>query len=100
MTAYEMRSSDWSSDVCSSVLAARGHRRRVEVDDDLATAIVGEGHLLARVGGQGEVGGGVSGGEALGHGISLLQTICNDVMCSACTFQMASSTHPPRWPPE
>src|SRR3546814_9972383 len=26
-TAYEMRISDWSSDVCSSVLSARPHRR-------------------------------------------------------------------------
>src|SRR3546814_4883775 len=40
-TAYEMRISDWSSDVCSSDLVGIGHdRRRVGVDEDDAIALL------------------------------------------------------------
>src|SRR3546814_2183549 len=40
-TAYEMRISDWSSDVCSSDLVGIGHdRRRVGVDEDNAIALL------------------------------------------------------------
>src|SRR3546814_6432571 len=39
-TAYEMRISDWSSDVCSSDLAPTGGaNRRQRADDDLALAV-------------------------------------------------------------
>src|SRR3546814_2822338 len=50
-TAYEMRISDWSSDVCSSDLLAAGQRRalrdrtRFEIDDIL----VAPGDMLALV---------------------------------------------------
>src|SRR3546814_7076949 len=37
-TAYEMRISDWSSDVCSSDLDRRRHRRRLGVGGDLRGA--------------------------------------------------------------
>src|SRR3546814_3161951 len=40
-TAYEMRISDWSSDVCSSDLLARLHRREQTLEGD-----VDELHLL------------------------------------------------------
>src|SRR3546814_10834002 len=35
-TAYEMRISDWSSDVCSSDLQLRGQHRMAELKADLA----------------------------------------------------------------
>src|SRR3546814_16479909 len=41
-TAYEMRISDWSSDLCSSVLAARTHvlvLDAAEIDPDLAVLV-------------------------------------------------------------
>src|SRR3546814_11316029 len=43
-TAYEMRISDWSSDVCSSDLQDRGDRRFADVATEPATVLVQ--HLL------------------------------------------------------
>src|SRR3546814_2702103 len=50
-TAYEMRISDWSSDVCSSDLVALfGERRRQRLDADRAAEIVrGEAVQIAPV---------------------------------------------------
>src|SRR3546814_2789395 len=49
-TAYEMRISDWSSDVCSSDLPARGQQvlrriaeRRAAVRGEIAAPVIGEG---------------------------------------------------------
>src|SRR3546814_7826679 len=41
-TAYELRISDWSSDVCSSDLAHRGEHRRKPAADDEANRIGGK----------------------------------------------------------
>src|SRR3546814_7474266 len=56
-TAYEMRISDWSSDVCSSDLLDAVRRRRrqlatvprraVVVEDDLSVKVFESGHVLA-----------------------------------------------------
>src|SRR3546814_4075881 len=47
-TAYEMRISDWSSDVCSSDLAhASAVQGGVGAAGDGASAVVGEGHPVA-----------------------------------------------------
>src|SRR3546814_2300809 len=47
-TAYEMRISDWSSDVCSSDLQALATaRRRHHADAELAAAHFGEGDQVA-----------------------------------------------------
>src|SRR3546814_17084618 len=43
MTAYEMRISDWSSDVCSSDLAERGRRRRADRDPRRAARLPSTG---------------------------------------------------------
>src|SRR3546814_3301293 len=43
-TAYEMRISDWSSDVCSSDLFALRHREGVVAEIDLAGFLVGLEH--------------------------------------------------------
>src|SRR3546814_4010246 len=40
-TAYEMRISDWSSDVCSSDLCGHGHQRRHERFNLLQSAVIG-----------------------------------------------------------
>src|SRR3546814_6065114 len=64
-TAYEMRISDWSSDVCSSDLALRGHRARQVRDRAVERGQRGrrrradldpKRRLLARIGG--DLGGG------------------------------------------
>src|SRR3546814_9066144 len=51
-TAYEMRISDWSSDVCSSDLAIRiGHARKQLVGDrDLARIVAGRDPQTQHVG--------------------------------------------------
>src|SRR3546814_4629356 len=45
-TAYEMRISDWSSDVCSSDLRGRSHGHRVGADPGIGARALGGGEGL------------------------------------------------------
>src|SRR3546814_2028477 len=48
-TAYEMRISDWSSDVCSSDLRARGIERPVQLIDAAGTKVADSTHRAPSV---------------------------------------------------
>src|SRR3546814_10700825 len=48
-TSYELRNSDWSSDVCSSELGALHGARRIGMDRDVGIPIFHDAHGCAKV---------------------------------------------------
>src|SRR3546814_6563407 len=72
-TAYEMRISDWSSDVCSSDLRVAGHVLVGALAGDVAARLADDHGQFALVVHHGHVGGPVGEGSVADEGIGRLQ---------------------------
>src|SRR3546814_14204470 len=97
-TAYEMRISDWSSDVCSSDLGARQVGRRA-LADAMDVHAVGAGGEAARDDLEPEAGAVLEDIDAAAIGALGVATLCGRVGDRQRTRRIAAHAAPARQPP-